>query len=408
MEGHDYLALVEKIIESRSFGRSDTYANLLRYLMTCSLEERVPKEATIAAEIFGKTGFDPSQSTLVRVYLYNLRKKLKKYYSQEGANDPVVLHIPTGSYRIEFSSPESQRSVTNKNTFFSKRTVAIALLAFAIVTLGYLFFLQKDSRQSFSKEPLWQDLLSGNQPTMLLLGDLFIYTAFDSALGTTRILRDPRINSRQEFDSYRAQHPEISDELGTLSYGLLIQSSALWIKRLTEIFHSAKKDYTIRMVSRFNPKELQDYDIMVVGMIKTLGLFRSYFANSAFGYDVDDDALLVRSSADGVETVYKPSGDPDAYHTDYAVMAKFPGPNNNTVYLFGGIWDTGATQSLKCFTDARLLETVKAEMVKTLGEVPEYYEVLLEVNGVDRMELTPKILQVHAISNPSAIWAAGR
>lgn len=402
------MALVEKIIESRSFGRSDTYANLLRYLMTCSLEDRVPKEATIAAEIFGKTGFDPSQSTLVRVYLYNLRKKLKKYYSQEGADDPVVLHIPTGSYRIEFSSPESQRSVTNKNSFFSKRTVAIALLAFAVVTFGYLLFLQKDSRQSFHKEPLWQDLLSADQKTMLLLGDLFIYTEFDSALGTTRILRDPRINSRQEFDSYRTEHPEISDELGTLSYGLLIQSSALWIKRLTEIFHSAKKDYTIRMVSRFNPKDLQDYDIMVVGMIKTLGLFRSYFANSAFSYDMADDALVVKTAPDGESTVYKPSGDPDAYHTDYAVMAKFPGPNNNTVYLFGGIWDTGATQSLKCFTDPRLLESLKAEMVKTLGEVPEYYEVLLEVNGVDRMELTPKILQVQTISNPSAIWAAGR
>jgi hypothetical protein len=55
-----------------------------------------------------------------------------------------------------------------------------------------------------------------------------------------------------------------------------------------------------------------------------------------------------------------------------------------------------------------LLESLKAEMIKTLGEIPEYYEVLLEVNGVDKMELTPKILQVHAISNPSAIWAAGR
>ncbi|HSI74426.1 MAG TPA: hypothetical protein VK957_00965, partial [Lunatimonas sp.] len=146
MEGHDYLALVEKIIESRSIGRSDTYANILRYLMTCSLEDRVPKEATIAAEIFGKTGFDPSQSTLVRVYLYNLRKKLKKYYSQEGAEDPVVLHIPTGSYRIEFTSTESQRTITKSATSFSKRTVLIALLAFAVITLGYLLFLEKDSR----------------------------------------------------------------------------------------------------------------------------------------------------------------------------------------------------------------------------------------------------------------------
>ena len=407
MEGHDYLVLVEKIIESRSFGRSDTYANLLRYLMTCSLEDRVPKEATIAAEIFGKTGFDPSQSTLVRVYLYNLRKKLKKYYSLEGADDPVVLHIPKGSYRIEMAPRKSDDPVSKKNSRSIRPSQILALSILMAVLLGYFIFLKKDSNDPFSKDPLWQDLLTGDKPTMLVLGDLFIYTAFDSTLGTTRIVRDTRINSRHEFDTYRAENPEIAPELGTLSYGLLIQASSLWIKRLTEIFHAAKKDYTIRMVSRFNPKELQDHDFIVVGMIKTLGLFRSYFTNSAFRYDVEADALIVQNTTDGEATVYKPSGNPDSYHTDYAVMAKFPGPNNNTVYLFGGIWDTGATQSLKCFTDPRLLEELKSEMVEVLGEVPDYYEVLLEVNGVDRMELTPKILQVHALTNPSGIWAVG-
>lgn len=407
MEGGDYLVLVEKIIDSCSFGRSDTYANLLRYLMTCSIEDQVPKEATIAAEIFGKTNFDPSQSTLVRVYLYNLRKKLKKYYSQEGADDPIRLHIPTGSYRIEMEPRGEVNSVSKRNSAPLPKALIFSLGAIILALLGYIAFFESESRHPFHHNPLWQDLLTGDRPTMLLLGDLFIYSTYDSSFSTTRTIRDSRINSMQEFEAYRLQHPEIADRFSALSYGLLIQSSTLWVKRLTEIFLSDNKDYTIRMISRFNPKELQDYDIIVVGMIKTLGLFRSYFANSAFKYDIADDALVVESSSDGEITVYKPSGDPDAYHTDYAVMAKFPGPNNNTVYLFGGIWDTGTTQSLKCFTDPRLLETLEAEMIKTLGEIPEYFEVLLEVNGVDRMELTPKILQINAVSNPSAIWAGG-
>nr|MBI1230383.1 hypothetical protein [Cytophagales bacterium] len=408
MEGHDYLVLVEKIIESRSFGRSDTYANLLRYLMTCSLEDRVPKEATIAAEIFGKTGFDPSQSTLVRVYLYNLRKKLKSYYSKEGAGDPVVLHIPKGSYRIEITPINLEGSVSEGSSTLKSKAIFLPLGIIILVALGYLVFLDQKNTHPFRNEPMWQDLLIREKSTMLLIGDLFIYSAYDSISGTTQSIRDSRINSLQDFENYRSQYPENASQSTALSYGLLIQASVSWVKRLTEIFLSANKDYNIRMMSRFNPKELQDHDFIVVGMIKTFGLFRSYFTNSAFKYDVATDALIVQNASGGETVIYRPSGNPDAYHTDYAVMAKFPGPNNNTVYLFGGIWDTGATQSLKCFTDARLLETVKAEMVKTLGEVPEYYEVLLEVNGVDRMELTPKILQVHAISNPSAIWTAGK
>jgi hypothetical protein len=44
---------------------------------------------------------------------------------------------------------------------------------------------------------------------------------------------------------------------------------------------------------------------------------------------------------------------------------------------------------------------------KGLCEVPDYFEIHLEVKGVDRMELTPKILEVVALSNLSGIWAGG-
>jgi hypothetical protein len=163
MERDDYLAIVEKIIESRSFGRSDTYANLLRYLMTCSFEDRVPKEATIAAEIFGKAGFDPSQSTLVRVYLYNLRKKLKKYYAQEGANDPVVLHIPTGSYRIEITPLNLEGSVSEGYSTLKSKPIFLPLGIIIVFALLYLVFLNQKNTHPFSNEPMWQDLLTGEK-----------------------------------------------------------------------------------------------------------------------------------------------------------------------------------------------------------------------------------------------------
>ncbi|MEM1358210.1 MAG: helix-turn-helix domain-containing protein [Bacteroidota bacterium] len=71
--------LVDRIIQSKSFGRSETYANLLRYLVACSAAGNPPKEVTIAVEILGKTNFDSSESSTVRVYMYKLRKKLADY-----------------------------------------------------------------------------------------------------------------------------------------------------------------------------------------------------------------------------------------------------------------------------------------------------------------------------------------
>ena len=112
MNKEHYLSIVDGIIASKSFGRSDTYANMLKYLVTCSLEANIPKETTIASEIFGKERFDPSQSTLIRVYIYNLRKKLKKYYENEGINDEVFLEIPKGSYEVKFTKKVKEKKAT--------------------------------------------------------------------------------------------------------------------------------------------------------------------------------------------------------------------------------------------------------------------------------------------------------
>lgn len=97
-----YNKIIAKIISSKSFGQSNTYANLLLFLVASTLEEDIPKETTIASEILGKPNFDPSQSTLVRVYIYNLRKKLSKYYSKEGKEDKIIVQIPKGSYEVRF------------------------------------------------------------------------------------------------------------------------------------------------------------------------------------------------------------------------------------------------------------------------------------------------------------------
>mgnify|MGYP003636120107 CR=1 FL=1 len=97
-----YDKITAKIINSKSFGHSNTYANLLLFLVASTLEEDIPKETTIASEILGKPNFDPSQSTLVRVYIYNLRKKLAKYYSKEGKEDKIIVQIPKGSYEVRF------------------------------------------------------------------------------------------------------------------------------------------------------------------------------------------------------------------------------------------------------------------------------------------------------------------
>ena len=71
-------ALYDRIEASGVLGRSKHYGALLEYLIRCSVEDRSPKEIDLATEVLGKSeNFDVSADSSVRVYVHQLRKKLK-------------------------------------------------------------------------------------------------------------------------------------------------------------------------------------------------------------------------------------------------------------------------------------------------------------------------------------------
>lgn len=390
----DYKKIVNKITSSKSFGRSSTYANLLSYLADCTLNRNVPKETTIASDIFRKTDFDPTQSTLVRVYVYNLRKKLEAYYKNEGKHDKKILKIPKGSYEVllidrKFETQKKEKIFPFKTVIACTILVLIVSLFFNIIAFNNT---KKTSKTSSSK--LWKDLLHKDQPLTVVIGDLFLYEELDSLHKANRTTRNSRVNSLEEFEEFKSLNETSKVSFQPADYTFLIYNSALWIKDLSHIFTKNDKNFAVRNMARFNPKALQDGDFIVLGMLKTFGLFREYTETTAFPYTPKQDAIIYTDSTNSKQ-VLKPFGNPNEYHTDYGIIIKIPGPNSNNIYLFGGIWDTGASQSLKYFTDDTLLENLETRMISKFGSIPAYYEVLFEVKGIDRMELTPTILEIN-------------
>ena len=95
------LDALDKILPSETFSRSERARKLLRYLV----EQEQAGEAdrlkgfTIAVDVFGRDAdFDSSADAVVRVQARRLRELLKQYSETEGANDPLRIVIPRGSY----------------------------------------------------------------------------------------------------------------------------------------------------------------------------------------------------------------------------------------------------------------------------------------------------------------------
>lgn len=104
------LAQIEKLVASHTLHGSESLCKLLRYLASHSLEHpsSSPKEYQIATEVFGRQpDFDPHVDSTVRVQAGRLRTKLAEYYSSEGAEDPILVEIPKGTYALTFHAREA-------------------------------------------------------------------------------------------------------------------------------------------------------------------------------------------------------------------------------------------------------------------------------------------------------------
>lgn len=101
-------AQLERILAAPAFA-SGRHPRFLRYVVERTLagEADQLKEYVLGLEVFDRSdGYDPRLDSIVRVEARRLRAKLEEYYAGPGADDPVVIDIPRGSYVPVFTSRE--------------------------------------------------------------------------------------------------------------------------------------------------------------------------------------------------------------------------------------------------------------------------------------------------------------
>src|SRR6476660_2548179 len=92
---------LKRVLSSRTFENAGRSSALLRFLVEETVNGRADrlKEYTLGAEALGRgEAFDPRTDPIVRAEASRLRSRLERYYSSEGAPDPVVIELPKGTY----------------------------------------------------------------------------------------------------------------------------------------------------------------------------------------------------------------------------------------------------------------------------------------------------------------------
>ena len=188
---------IERLTKSHSLHSSESLCRLLRYLAEHSLDHPgvALKEYQIATEVLGRPpGFDPQSDSTVRVQAGRLRVKLAEYYNHDGANDPILVEIPKGSYVLSFhlrgkpeaavAQPAPRLEVAEKKPesrpFNRRWAIAIGTLSILLIVSlainGWL--MSRDHGQAVAAQPIptayrvfWDRFLTGPQEPLVVFSN---------------------------------------------------------------------------------------------------------------------------------------------------------------------------------------------------------------------------------------------
>jgi len=412
----DQQAFLNKILSDPIFAKSETYNKILKYLVKCSKQNKIPNEIEIATNVLGKDKtFDPSEDTLVRVYIYKLRKKLEEYYNQAGKNDKIRLTIPKGHYHVVFKSISAEKKIQKSRPSISFKRLLFASFILSLILLNIYQWNNKAIQQRLDNKVadhinldnfLWGDFLSSKLPTIITFGNLFTFYEYRKNLDRIRLVRDDMINTNDELEQFISFHSLNPDEYSIPDWEIVPKSSIWNLFRLQPLFTNRKKDFKLRTTNEIEWSDIKNYNLVYIGHFHNLNILNEIYPSLHFKHIETrhrlNDFRYIKVRDQKIDTTYTfiDSGlNLKKFVTDYVILSKVPGPQNNVFLFIISFHQTGRIEVVKKITDNTLLEQLKEKIIAINNSIPDYFEMLLEVKGFEQTAMVTEIKHFYEISS---------
>jgi hypothetical protein len=403
---------VQTILRSKEFKDSPVYKNLLKYLADATLSNSIPKEISIAIDVFGKdAAFNSNKDSTVRYHIHMLRKKLNDYYRTEGKSDKIKLVIPTGHYEINFISA---RTLTAKISRLSisllknwREIVIIVLILFVL----FLLFHQTQSIQTTAispthntvdvKDEIWGPFVGNGYPICIILGDDFLLDEFNPEYKRYRQIRDWKIDSESDLSAFLVQYPKArlwKSEISGFPFGST--DNLMDILPICYKFHT---EVSLLMSSSLTLEEIRDHNIIYIGELKNLRVLNKiiYETPVRFQYHPDERLFIANEKGDTLNTFIRieaPYEQSNKYNVDYSLLIKMPGFTNENFMFIVGFGYGGRLERTKMLANSALRTEFINEIKKINKTVPEYFIALFEVKSIERTGFSNELKYFKEIS----------
>ena len=413
-EANEMLLLVKQLADSKALGRSQVYAKLLRYLANQSIQGKACTEYAVAIDVFDKNDdYDVSVDSTVRVYIYNLRKKLETYYADKGRNETKQLCLPKGEYRLIVKdvvqndatnltppeapvetpaiNPDKRNLLSSKQLSFFKLTVfSIGLILLTVlITLVLSKSTSKQTTSStFSEQQVvfWGEVLNDEKPVMLVIGDYFMFGESANKLNEKRLIRELDVNSTQDLlyknEALSLEQKDVRFDLG-LTY--LPSGSAHAIAKIQQLLQPSNKIPTVRMMSELNSADLRMSHIIYIGHLNGLGILEDYIAsNSRFIIGINHD-VIVDTKSDQLYSNSIIDAKKETKLVDYGILSSFPLTKESKLVILTGTGDVGlkAVADIAINKDIMNLLKLNASDKQVNMATETLFQVTNALSGID-------------------------
>lgn len=376
---------LQKILNSQCFSKSVVLKELLNILVEKSLHGETPKEVEIAFEIFGKSK-TPEKEKNIRIYVYNLRKKLKEYYEKEGQSDLVVFSIPKGGYEVKIK--------TNRNllikSYLSKYSLYILALGLVLTVLS-IFLLPHTQRSKVSKSFIWNDIYKSEYPLLIILGDHYFVNQ-RNVFGNMSATRFTDINSDQDFQNMLDDSPEVAANLSRTRQTYINKQGPFALYKLLTFMGGGDLDINMRYSSELLWEHMKNTNTIFIGSYKTQQILKTVFEEMGIKYEYA--GAKVRYTVNDSTIIFNPRSE-EFLNKEYASLIHFKTQDNRSVIALMCNTDVGNMATIKYLSVPENLKAIK-KRAKQVGS--NNFKAVFEVRGRQQTDFEIYLKRIDPIS----------
>jgi hypothetical protein len=395
---------LERVLDSRTFTRSDQLRGFLRYICEAEFEGRAHElnEYALGVSVLGRpANYSPAEDSCVRSRAYELRNKLKSYYRAEAPADPIQIEIDKGAYIPRFerrakptgvepsadsadpgptvtAEPPAAMPINQRSRYRPGLSAAALVIAVLLVSISaYLFRLagrKTPGLRSSSREmeALWKPFLDSSVPLLVSFDIRLFFFAPDTGL----VVRDFRTNQAAEaaqskplleFQERMGAH-ELRETYDYADFGAV--HAGFLIGRLLN------RDVALKHSSALGWEDIYNSNIVFIGKPNLNPTIR--YALRAT--DFVDELVVIRNLHP------LPGESPEYWNAathgsgeKYALISVLPGPQpgRHMMILSGAGAELMWALAESVANPARVKE-IMSHVLRPSGECPEAFQVLIQ------------------------------